>query len=311
MIASAFLHEACVYCTHAATRQAHTASALGTVSGLPKPSTSSLFDPPSLTVECPRCPNYKPFWMTESLSDVEIQQQIEISRYLVFAPFTILVYEYISTLRLEVERYWGTGLTWGTALFYINRYSALFGTAPILWEMLLTTTDPRKAAMCDAFKSYHEYFVPVSAMLIMRTYALYERNNYVLALMIFVTLSAVVFGMFILLSGGQQDMLDPNLQALGCPTPSPQDSNIRSAAGWGGMLVFDVMIFILTVYKALRYETRRGSLFSVMFLDGSIYFGTMIAVNAANIATYTSGGWLGNDLSKRVRAVIGLAFLGD
>ncbi|KAJ6475539.1 hypothetical protein C8R45DRAFT_1010312 [Mycena sanguinolenta] len=233
--------------------------------------------------------------MSESLGDTEIQQQFEISRYVVLIPFTILAYEYILTFRLEVERYWGTGFTWPTVLFYVNRYSTLFGTVPILAEMLLTTTDPRKRAMCDAFKNYHQYFVLLSqiligVMLIMRTYALYERNNYVLAVMILVSLSAIAFGLYILLSGGQPDTLDPHLQTFGCPTPSHQDANIRSAAGWGGMLVFDVMIFTLTVYKALRYETRSGSLFSVMFRDGSIYFGIMIATNAANIATYTSGG---------------------
>ncbi|KAF8193254.1 hypothetical protein K438DRAFT_1969733 [Mycena galopus ATCC 62051] len=66
--------------------------------------------------------------------------------------------------------------------------------------------------------------------------------------------------------------------------------NIRIAAAWSGMLVFDITIFILTVYQALRYETRSGSLFSIMFRDGAMYFGIMIAVNSANIATYVYGG---------------------
>jgi hypothetical protein len=57
------------------------------------------------------------------------------------------VYEYTLTFRLEVERYWGTRLTAGNALFFVNRYSALFGTVPILVELLSTTTDPSKAAV--------------------------------------------------------------------------------------------------------------------------------------------------------------------
>ncbi|KAF7349435.1 hypothetical protein MSAN_01733400 [Mycena sanguinolenta] len=254
--------------------------------------------------------------MAENLSDVAIQQQIDISRYLVLIPFTILVYEYISTFQLEVSRYWGTQLTWGTVFFYLNRYSALVGTIPILAELLLTTTDPKKAGMCAGFQGYHEYFallsqIVVAVMLIMRTYALYERNKYILALTTSVTLAAIVFAVVMLLTGNARDTLDPRLKALGCPSPTSHDLNTRIAAAWGGMvrilklnstfhdsdlfqpnvqLVFDVMIFLLTIYKALRYETRSGSLLSVMFRDGAMYFGIMIGTNAANIATYTLGG---------------------
>ncbi|KAF7350295.1 hypothetical protein MVEN_01333500 [Mycena venus] len=219
----------------------------------------------------------------------------EISRYLVFIPFSILVFDYALTFSDEVARYWGTRLTCGTALFYINRYTALFGTAPILAEMLLTTTDPSKTAMCDGFQEYHKYLallsqILVAVMLIMRTYALYERSKRILALTVFVTVSAIAFALFMILSGTSQDTLDAHLQSFGCPSPTPHDSNIRIAAAWSGMLVFDITIFLLTVYKALRYETRSGSLFSVLFRDGSLYFGIMIVANAANIGTYTMGG---------------------
>ncbi|KAJ7221981.1 hypothetical protein B0H12DRAFT_1241152 [Mycena haematopus] len=213
-----------------------------------------------------------------------------------YDPLAILVYDYALTLPDEVARYWGTRMTWGTAFFYLNRYSALLGTVPLLAEVLLTTSDPSKAGMCDAFTGYHKYFallslVLVAAMLIMRTYALYERNKHVLAFMIVVIVADVAFAVsMLILAGNSRDTLDSQLQALGCPSPTPHESNTRTAAAWGGMLVFDVMIFILTVHKALRYETRTGSLINVLFRDGSMYFGIMIAVNAINIGTYTMGG---------------------
>ncbi|KAJ7205331.1 hypothetical protein B0H12DRAFT_457149 [Mycena haematopus] len=235
--------------------------------------------------------------MTESLSDDAIQQQIEIWRHLIFVPFTIVVYEYILTFQLEVSRYWGTGLTWGTAFFYLNRYSALFGTVPLLYGISLITTDPSQVGVCKGLQHYHEYFallsqILVAVMLIMRTYALYERNKYVLASMVCVTLCVIGFALYILLRGTGRDTLDPRLKALalGCPAPTPHDMNIRTGAAWGGMLVFDVMIFLLTIYKALWYDRRRRNLFSVMFRDGSVYFGIMIAVNIGNIITYTQGG---------------------
>ncbi|KAJ7333338.1 hypothetical protein DFH08DRAFT_966168 [Mycena albidolilacea] len=116
----------------------------------------------------------------------------------------------------SVARYWGTRMTWGTGFFYLNRYSALFGAVPILAEVLVTTTDPRKAGMCAAFQEYHKYFallslifvtsalqLPLSdcavmlteVILIIRTYALYERSKHVLAFMIVVIFAAAAFAL--------------------------------------------------------------------------------------------------------------------
>ncbi|KAJ7129076.1 hypothetical protein C8R46DRAFT_1236673 [Mycena filopes] len=236
--------------------------------------------------------------MTETLSEVAIQNQFEITRYLILIPFTIVVYEYALTLKQEVARFWGTKLTWGTALFYVNRYSALFGTMPVVVEYFMTTTNPNRIPLwvpCNALSQYHTYFallsqILVSVMLIMRTYALYERNKYILALTIGVTLGAIVVALCVILIGSDRDTLDAHLRTFGCPSPSPHATNLRDAAAWGGMLVFDAMIFSLTVYKALRHDVRTGSLFSVLFRDGSLYFGIMIASNAVNIGTYTMGG---------------------
>ncbi|KAK7046532.1 hypothetical protein R3P38DRAFT_73849 [Favolaschia claudopus] len=233
--------------------------------------------------------------MIESLTDVEIEQQIQISRYLVLIPFALVLYEYAITFELEVARYWGTPMTWANALFYLNRYSLFVGTIPIFAELLSTTTDPSKVKACRVLEIFHICFalisqIIVAAMLIMRTYALYERNKRVLALTVSVTVAAVGIALVMILSGRGRDTLDPHLQAFGCPSATTHDSNIRIAAAWSGMLVFDVLIFVLTVYKALRYETRGGHLFSVLFRDGSLYFGIMIAANAGNIASYVMGG---------------------
>ncbi|KAJ7862213.1 hypothetical protein B0H13DRAFT_2659106 [Mycena leptocephala] len=225
--------------------------------------------------------------MTESFSTVAIRQQLEILRYLVFMSLSILVYDYALTFPAEVARYWGTRMTWGTAFFYLNRYSALLGAAPILAELLLTTTDPSKAARCAALQGYRTYFsllsiILVAVILIMRTYALYERNKHILAFMIVVTLAAVAFAL--------EHTCVHICRSVVVSVNADLNIFIGTAAAWGGMLVFDVMIFILTLYKALRYDACTGSLFSVLFRDGCMYFGIMTTVNAINIGIYIMGG---------------------
>ncbi|KAF7289790.1 hypothetical protein MIND_01353200 [Mycena indigotica] len=238
--------------------------------------------------------------MLESLPEETIQTQLTSSRHLVFVPFVVILYDYLLTLDVEVSRYWGTRVTWGSALFFANRYVALLGTVPIVVEFSLTTSDPAKRQVrlitpCFAFHIYHEFFAVfsqllVAILLITRTYALYERNKAVLALMVLVTLGALTNGLVLLLFGSSHDTLDDRLKLLGCPGATPRDAAIRSGIAWTGMLVFDVTIFLLTVFKALRHGIRGRNLFSMLLRDGAMYFAIIIAANAWNIETYITGG---------------------
>ncbi|CAK5277908.1 unnamed protein product [Mycena citricolor] len=255
------------------------------------------------------------------------------ARVLVVIPYTVLVYDYFLTIQLEVSGFWTTSFTWGSFFFYLNRYSSLLGTIPVVVQFWLTTTDPGKIPVpddsfreikhtrlmpvlrCHSLRMYHQYFalisqVLVACILIMRTYALYSKNKLVLGVMITITLSAFASAMTLLLTGNNESTLSPELQVYGCPfatahakyvpslvsswlirlaDSSRQEHTIHSglAEAWAGMLVFDSMIFVLTLYKALSIETRRGDLLTVLVRDGTIYFGLILVANAINIGTYT------------------------
>ncbi|KAJ7893542.1 hypothetical protein B0H13DRAFT_2339680 [Mycena leptocephala] len=222
--------------------------------------------------------------MTETANDTQIQDGIFISRVLIIVPFTVLVYEYLLTLEREVSGFWGTRLTWGSFFFYVNRYSPLFGNLPILVQYYSTTTDPDKLPL---FVLHPSSFNPI--ILITRTYALYERNKAILALTLVVTLGAFAFAVWILLSGNDANTLSPQISAFGCPLGTSHAKSLRLAEAWSGMLVFDVMIFGLTLFKALKLNVRRGDLLTILVRDGTVYFALMIISNACNIGTYTMG----------------------
>ncbi|KAJ7085180.1 hypothetical protein B0H15DRAFT_847366 [Mycena belliarum] len=231
--------------------------------------------------------------MAETFDDPDIQSALVIFRFLVVIPYTILLYDYLLTLEREVTRFWGRRFTWASGFFFLNRYFSLFGTIPILVQHYSTTTDPAKMPMCRAFRAYHQYFalssqVLVANILIIRTYALYERSKVVLGLMLLVMLGAFVFAMRMLLTGTEIEALPPHIAAFGCPIGTPHAKSLRLGAAWSSLLVFDVMIFGLTLFKALRYGRDRthGGLVSVLLRDGSLYFALISISNAANIATY-------------------------
>ncbi|KAH0584834.1 hypothetical protein H2248_008112 [Termitomyces sp. 'cryptogamus'] len=59
------------------------------------------------------------------------------------------------------------------------------------------------------------------------------------------------------------------------------------ANAWIGMLMFDALIFSITVYKSWKrgYMVRR-SLFKVLLRDGAIYFGIMVAIALVTVITF-------------------------
>ncbi|KAJ7161791.1 hypothetical protein C8R43DRAFT_991490 [Mycena crocata] len=236
--------------------------------------------------------------MTETATDAQIQQAIFLSRILIIIPFTILVYEYLLTLKRETRQFWGRPLTWGSFFFYLNRYTSIFGTIPVVVQYNSTTTDSAKmpvSTLCRAMRAYHQYFalvsqVMVAIILIMRTFALYDRSKRILALTVLITLGIFAFAIAELLTKTEVETLADNIAAFGCPIGTPHAKSLRLAAAWSGMLLFDVMIFGLTLYKALRLKVGRGELLTILIRDGSVYFALMIASNACNIGTYTMGG---------------------
>ncbi|KAF7324107.1 Amidase domain-containing protein [Mycena kentingensis (nom. inval.)] len=250
------------------------------------------------------------FWM-DALSEETIQYHLLVSRLLVLSPFALLVYEYALTLDEEISRYWGKRLTWGASLFYLNRYLALFGTVPVVAEFLLSTDDPLKQPVRVVVPPawhllirtdvtfypacpYHIYFALVSQILVAvilltRTYALYERNKVILGLTLGVLVAGTTSSAIILSIGRRRDTLDERLHSLGCPGATSYDSSIRTAAAWVSMLVFDTVIFCLTLLKTFRHGLG-GNLFTILLRDGAIYFFIMVACNAGNIVSYIAGG---------------------
>ncbi|KAJ7342869.1 hypothetical protein DFH08DRAFT_811203 [Mycena albidolilacea] len=189
--------------------------------------------------------------------------------------FSILFYEYFLTLDWEISRFWWTQLSWPKALFLQIDMALYWAIYLSPWNISgLETARPQKSK-CLGLESYHQYFfiasqVLVAAMLILRTYALYERSKRVLALMIAVAFGAVVVGIWSILSGKAVDKTTNLPLYIGCDYPTSK-----------------AQIFLLTLYKVFTRHPPNGTdLATVLLRDGSVYFGVMLLSNLANIATF-------------------------
>ncbi|KAJ7053169.1 hypothetical protein C8F01DRAFT_555101 [Mycena amicta] len=155
---------------------------------------------------------------------------------------------------------------------------------------------------CKTLELYHEYLVValqivIGVMLIIRTYALYERNRSILLFMIAFSAGVIGVGVWGTLHSNALHPADKGSAMslnVGCAYGITQPESIGLIISWSAMGLFDVMIFALTLFRTFTAMTRARlngmHLMSVLMRDGCLYFGAMVLCNAGNIMTLVFGG---------------------
>ncbi|CDO72854.1 hypothetical protein BN946_scf185002.g39 [Trametes cinnabarina] len=197
---------------------------------------------------------------------------VRFNNNLAVAAFTILYYDYLLTVFDEIEYFWkSANLSVVSILFAIVRYLGLLGTIPVGLEYYANLPE----------KTYHQAYAIasqaiVAMMLVIRTYALYERNKRILILLVVTHVGGAIFCLISIVTN-----LKPvnTLHSLpftfsDCDLSLTDPQGIHLALGWAAMLWFDTTIFALTLLRALRMRQHfPGGLLEIMFRDGTIYFG--------------------------------------
>ncbi|CAK5262451.1 unnamed protein product [Mycena citricolor] len=257
------------------------------------------------------------------MSAADTQEQLNWNYYSSLVSFTLLYYDYVLTLEWEVARYWGLRCTAPSVLFFLNRYGTLFGMVPVVMQNFWAAeSSPRKFAVrggslarqglgeltasssrpsrceCDVLEMYHSFFslviqIIIGVMLILRTYALYERSRRVLGFVVGVAALVIAVAVWAVVAGPTTaaDVKMPPLDLdRGCAAGVTRSQAAGLAIAWSSMMLFDCVIFVLTLYRALSRRRAMGfQLLTVLLRDGAIYFGVMVLINVANILTFFMG----------------------
>ncbi|KAJ7214489.1 hypothetical protein GGX14DRAFT_444070 [Mycena pura] len=238
-------------------------------------------------------------------AELEVQAQLALFCYLEAAQFTLLFYDYLLTLDWEISRYWRRRIngTIPAVLFFANRYGTLLGNVPVVlmnfWTAPASPSKSQVRAICAALDFYHETFIItiqtiIGVMLILRTYALYERNSRILGFMFVFSASIICIGVGSTIytnhkaHAADQESVLP--LSIGCVSPVTQAESKGLIIAWSAMGLFDCMVFSLTLYKTLSRRRPKGlNLVPLLMRDGCIYFGVMVISNLCNILTFALG----------------------
>ncbi|RPD66286.1 hypothetical protein L227DRAFT_606401 [Lentinus tigrinus ALCF2SS1-6] len=212
---------------------------------------------------------------------------VRFNNCLTLVGFTVLYYDYILTLFSEIEFFWkSASISTVSVLFVIIRYYGVIGPIPLILEYF--------ADLPENLQTYHQAFAIssqaiVAVMLVVRTYALYDRSRRILALLIVTHVGGAIACLItIVTSRSPINTITPlPFTFFGCDLSLTNEQGIHLALAWAAMLWFDTTIFVLTLVQAFR--VRRyfpGGLLEIMFRDGTIYYGILVASNVSNIITF-------------------------
>ncbi|TCD63149.1 hypothetical protein EIP91_005908 [Steccherinum ochraceum] len=228
----------------------------------------------------------------ELIRVADAARAVDLKGSLFASAMVVLYYDYLLSLPDEVKLYWRRGapkFSWGLLFFYLNRYTALLGHIPVAIEYYAQSLSVQKYV-----HFYHQLFAAMSTaivttLFILRTYALYERSHVILMVLLAVALTVLSVACWaLLINQRSREQPDGVISSLGLCDLTLSTSDARFlAVAWSTVLVFDAIVFSLTIRQRSRSGRSRGDgLFALVVRDGTIYFGVLSVLYTIDILTF-------------------------
>ncbi|KAI6166393.1 hypothetical protein EDD17DRAFT_1505298 [Pisolithus thermaeus] len=229
----------------------------------------------------------------------------------------LFIYDYALTFSKEIDLFWfQPRRTWAFVFFIANRYIGLFGRIPefvVLFSPMAGGQVSASAALkLGRHTSSSSHRRNVTAIMIARVYAFYNRDRRILSLLVAVAVICIgICGWALLFPSVGAVTPGPiataqgidDITYIGCPvvmtpvgckfvrvlmhTYLMRAFGLDWAVAWGGQLAFDALVFILTLRKLISARSLgKWSYMALSLRDGALYFAMMTAANVANILTY-------------------------
>ncbi|KAJ3563058.1 hypothetical protein NP233_g9186 [Leucocoprinus birnbaumii] len=232
-------------------------------------------------------------------------ESLQVNWILSIVSMTLIIYDYLLTFNDEVERFWPRRLKY---LLRIGSYDNECNTdsgphdqynSPTFWSGLTWAALLFCLNRCKHLQVFHQYMVLiiqalVASMMTMRVYALYDRKLWIVILFIIVCSSAVGVATWAIMMGTRPEVeAHPSVvpTPYGCGMPMSETGAHYVVLAWTGELVFDILVFGMTLYKTLTLPRGGGiGLVSKIMRDGTMYFGAMVLVNVGNFLCLLLGG---------------------
>ncbi|KAG2106113.1 hypothetical protein BD769DRAFT_1503952 [Suillus cothurnatus] len=207
----------------------------------------------------------------------------QTAQYFTVGAMAAVVFDYCLTIPQEVQLIWGRKWDVIRVSFTLTRYATLMGTAMTTYAAVTDRSNYRSCATFNAV-SYSLHLISIIAaegLLIFRTYAFWHQSKKLLVFLL-------IFAGFSIAGAVGVSEVVSILRLINSPGYDPTGcvfgSGRRSAIQYGFLILYELVLMILTIYKRLDfYKGIRSRLVSTLYRDGMIYMTCITMVSFANI----------------------------
>jgi hypothetical protein len=216
----------------------------------------------------------------------------ETTQYLTVVATTILVWDMIVTLDIEIQRVWFAKKTFGTSLFFFNRYVP---PTVLLYDVYYVFLPSPSLEFCKNFELSYALvgllsIGSIACVLIMRTNALYQSRFLFVALISLGILAiANMIVCFLIVFNLTNFTPKKPVGFSGCYSKctSPICQKVLTIF-WVPFFLFETIIFVLTMRKYTQEYRRtqapnRSNVLAVVMRDGLIYYIVIMAICIVNV----------------------------
>ncbi|KAH8828630.1 hypothetical protein DL96DRAFT_1012758 [Flagelloscypha sp. PMI_526] len=218
---------------------------------------------------------------------------IDLAFKFYLSALSILIWDWLLTLDLEIRLVWPNKLSVGKVLFFLARYlpfvDILVGI--IFSKKVDAGTDGRACSIIYAWMIWLEVFGihVVQVILILRTWALYGRNKWVLAGLVAMLFVTVAFC-------GTTDQLllksivwaGPAFSGIsGCIVIRADDLRVRLAGNYLAIMALESIILLALLFRVmkLRKVSSASPLINIIYQDGLLFYFFVFVVSIVNVVT--------------------------
>ncbi|KLO18884.1 hypothetical protein SCHPADRAFT_885781 [Schizopora paradoxa] len=179
---------------------------------------------------------------------------------------------------------WAQSWSAGKILYLLTRYSAFIDLVTILWYQFHTGQSPEA---CHTLYAVSCWFMTggiilSEVILAIRTYAIWDKNRFILAYLSSVLMAAIILSIFFL---NQSIKATTFIQSVSPTviTCLPILGNNRMFAVYCCIMVAESNVLILSLYRGFS-QWRRDStpLVHTLYRDGVMYFAVLFSISLAN-----------------------------
>ncbi|KAJ3825724.1 hypothetical protein F5880DRAFT_1610878 [Lentinula raphanica] len=209
-------------------------------------------------------------------------EYIQLGNFLFSSALAFLYYDHLLTLDDEIQFIWKRAGSTSRYIFLLNRYFAFFGNMVAAYSMFSSSSTPSwKPAKAS----------PSTGILTLRVYALYGGHFLFFACFLAMLVLGTITSITLTIVAGSSAV---TLTSQGCRNVASNVNNgATMAIGWEGILLFDMILFAMTLWKAYQNRgstpyigNKRVSTFSLLVRDGAVYFLIIASLNLANIISF-------------------------